>query len=165
MSAISKVLALDALLDVRRTLKREGKTVVFTNGCFDLLHVGHIRSLQEARALGDVLIVGLNSDASVRQIKGPGHPIVPQDERAELLASLACVDFVTLFDEPTPEQLIAALQPDIHCKGGDYASGKPMPEAEVVAAYGGQVRILSYTPGHSTTTLSFSTAMAPLTRT
>ena len=126
---------------------------MFTNGCFDLLHIGHIRFLQEAKAQGDVLIVAINSDTSLRQLKGPQRPLVSQAERAEILAALSCVDYVIIFEELGSEQIIAALQPDFHCKGGDYLSGKLIPEAQVVALYGGQMRLLSYTSGYSTTAL------------
>jgi rfaE bifunctional protein nucleotidyltransferase chain/domain len=155
MSPHCTAVRLDELCKVREQLRREGRNVVFTNGCFDLLHVGHIRCLQQARSLGDVLIVGLNSDSSVQGLKGPGRPLVPQDERAEMLLALASVDYVIIFDDPTPERLIAALKPDIHCKGGDYANGKgkAMPEAEIVRGYGGQVVILPYQAIHSTTAL------------
>jgi D-glycero-beta-D-manno-heptose 1-phosphate adenylyltransferase len=131
-------------------LRAEGRRVVFTNGCFDILHVGHVRYLQEARAPGDALVVGLNSDASVRALKGPTRPIVPAEERAELLAALECVDYVTVFGEPLPNAVISLLKPDIHVKGGDYR-GEDLPEAEVVRAHGGEVRIMPLVPGRSTT--------------
>ncbi|MBI3909985.1 MAG: D-glycero-beta-D-manno-heptose 1-phosphate adenylyltransferase [Armatimonadetes bacterium] len=138
------------LATIAANLRRAGRTLVFTNGCFDLLHVGHVRYLQAARALGGVLIVGVNTDASVRRLKGPGRPILPLEERAEILAALACVDYVTFFDEPTPAELLAAIQPQIHVKGGDYREDE-LPEAPVVRAYGGQVVILPFVAGHSTT--------------
>jgi rfaE bifunctional protein nucleotidyltransferase chain/domain len=126
--------------------------VVWTNGCFDLLHVGHIRFLQAARELGDRLVVGLNSDDSVRRLKGPRRPLVPADERAEVLAALESVDRVIVFDEDTPEAAIERLRPDVHCKGTDYAPphGKPIPEAAVVEAYGGRVQFVPLVPGTST---------------
>ncbi len=140
-----------------------GKTIVFTNGCFDLLHLGHVRYLQAARALGDLLIIGLNSDASTRRLKGPGRPLVPEQERAEVLAALACVDFVTIFEEDTAVALVGLLCPDVYVKGGDYASGgqgeapaikyAKLPEAAPVLAAGGQVRLIPYLPGHSTSEL------------
>jgi D-beta-D-heptose 7-phosphate kinase/D-beta-D-heptose 1-phosphate adenosyltransferase len=126
--------------------------VVFTNGCFDLLHVGHLRYLQEARGLGDVLVVGVNTDAGVRRLKGPARPLVPEKERAELLGGLACVDYVTLFDEPLPNEAIAALRPHVHVKGGDYRADD-LPEAAVVRSYGGEVAIMALVPGRSTTDL------------
>ena len=132
--------------------------MVFTNGAFDLLHVGHVRYLQAARALGDRLIVGLNSDSSVRTYKGPTRPLIAAAERAELLAALACVDFVTIFEEPTATRLVEALAPDIYVKGGDYQgapgeAGKPLPEAAAVQAAGGEVHIIPFVPGRSTSGL------------
>jgi rfaE bifunctional protein nucleotidyltransferase chain/domain len=143
----------DALVSLRERYRRENKIVVWTNGCFDLLHVGHVRSLQAARSLGDVLIVGVNSDASVRDLKGPGRPILPQGERVELLAALACVDYVIVFSEPTPETALARLKPDVHCKGADYAPphGRPVPEKALVHSYGGRIEFLPFIPGISTT--------------
>jgi rfaE bifunctional protein nucleotidyltransferase chain/domain len=154
MSA-SKIVHLEQLVSLRAGWRAAGKTVVWTNGCFDLLHVGHVRGLQQARSLGDVLIVGVNSDASVRGLKGPGRPIVPEAERAEILAALACVDHVVIFPEDTPIAALRRLQPDIHCKGEDYAppSTRPIPEADVVRAYGGRIAFLTFSPGISTTDL------------
>lgn len=127
-----------------------GLRVVVTNGTFDLLHIGHVRYLEAAREFGDMLVVGVNSDASVRGYKGPSRPVVPQDERAEIVAALRCVDYATIFDEPTATTLIEALQPEVYVKGGDYApGGKPLPEAEVVQTYGGEVRIVPLVPGRS----------------
>ncbi len=145
----------DGLLEMRRRCRSEGKTVVWTNGCFDLLHVGHVRNLQAARSFGQVLVVGLNSDASVRQLKGPSRPIIPEAERAEILAALECVDYVVLFSEPTPEAALKRLQPDVFCKGADYAPpyGRPIPEAPVVAAYGGRIEFIPLVPFLSTTDL------------
>jgi D-beta-D-heptose 7-phosphate kinase / D-beta-D-heptose 1-phosphate adenosyltransferase len=132
--------------------RQRRERLVFTNGCFDLLHVGHIQYLQYARSLGDRLIVGLNDDASVRQLKGAERPLIPQDERARILAALACVDYVTIFSEPTPLALIQRVRPDVLVKGGDYT-----PEAvvgkDVVEAYGGTVQIAPYVPGVSTTAI------------
>ena len=130
--------------------KRNGRRVVFTNGCFDLLHPGHIGSLEQARALGDVLIVGLNSDASVRQLKGAGRPILLERERAEILASLECVDAVVIFDALTPREVIARLLPDILVKGGDWASDQIVGREEVEAA-GGSVVSIPVVAGYSTT--------------
>ncbi|HEX4133285.1 MAG TPA: adenylyltransferase/cytidyltransferase family protein [Bryobacteraceae bacterium] len=150
----TKVRVLDDLIASRADWSRESKTVVWTNGCFDLLHVGHIRNFRDAKALGDVLIVGINSDSSVRAIKGDSRPIVPQEERAELIAALEMVDYVTIFDEPTPAAALSRLRPDIHCKGAEYADGsRPMPERETVLSYGGQIRFLPFHPGRSTTEL------------
>lgn len=134
--------------------KSDGKSVVFTNGCFDILHLGHVRYLQDARALGDILVIGVNSDESVRRLKGPERPVVPEEERVEILAALECVDYVTIFSEETPVELITTLKPDIHTKGGDY---KPddLPEAEAVEKAGGRIEIVSYT---TTATQGFSTS-------
>jgi D-beta-D-heptose 7-phosphate kinase/D-beta-D-heptose 1-phosphate adenosyltransferase len=129
-----------------------GEIGVLTNGCFDLLHVGHLRTLLAARAEGDFLIVGLNSDAGVRRLKGPDRPLVPEDERAELIDALACVDYVTLFDEPTALELAAALAPRIYVKSVEYAE-KPLPERAVVEAAGGEVRLVPIHEGRSTTSL------------
>lgn len=128
-----------------------GKTV-FTNGCFDLMHVGHLRYLQMARALGDRLVVGVNADASVRGLKGGSRPILPEEERAELLAGLACVDYVVVFSEPTADTLLAALKPQIYAKGGDYTPDT-LPEAPTVRSYGGEIAIIPFVPGRSTTSL------------
>jgi D-beta-D-heptose 7-phosphate kinase/D-beta-D-heptose 1-phosphate adenosyltransferase len=133
-------------------LRRRGARVVFTNGVFDLLHVGHLRYLQQARALGDALIVGLNSDRSVRQVKGPARPITVEAERAEILEALACVDGVVIFDEPTPHDLIEALQPDILVKGADWAA-EAIVGRDIVEARGGRVVRVPIEPGHSTTAL------------
>jgi D-beta-D-heptose 7-phosphate kinase / D-beta-D-heptose 1-phosphate adenosyltransferase len=130
--------------------KRNGKRVVFTNGCFDLLHPGHIHSLEAARGLGDFLIVGINSDESVRTLKGEGRPLIPAEERAEILASLECVDSVLVFDELTPQKVIAALSPDILVKGSDWAGNQIVGREEVEAA-GGKVVRIDVVPGYSTT--------------
>jgi D-glycero-beta-D-manno-heptose 1-phosphate adenylyltransferase len=130
--------------------KRNGKRVVFTNGCFDLLHPGHIRSLEAARALGDVLIVGLNNDESVRALKGTGRPVIPVEERAEILASLECVDAVLIFDELTPQKLISSLLPDILVKGGDWPGDQIVGREEVETA-GGKVVLVDVVPGYSST--------------
>jgi rfaE bifunctional protein nucleotidyltransferase chain/domain len=130
--------------------KRNGRRVVFTNGCFDLLHPGHIGSLEQARALGDALIVGLNSDASVRQLKGPGRPVLPERERAEILAALESVDAVVIFDESTPREVIARLLPDVLVKGGDWPGDQIVGREEVEAA-GGRVVSIPLVPGYSTT--------------
>lgn len=150
----SKIRTLDELIAFRAVWRQAGKTVVWTNGCFDLLHVGHIRSFRDAKALGDVLIVGINSDASVRSVKGDSRPIVSQADRAELIAALEMVDYVTIFDESTPVAALSRLRPDIHCKGAEYADGaRPVPERETVLAYGGRICFLPFHPGRSTTDL------------
>lgn len=141
--------ALTAALDARRA---RGEHIVFTNGCFDLLHVGHTRYLQEAKKLGDCLVVGLNSDASVRAIKPKGQPLVPQAQRAEVLAALACVDHVVIFDEPDPRNLIASVQPDVLVKGGDWPIAQIVGR-EIVQARGGQVVTIPLVPDVSTTSL------------
>ena len=146
----SKVLPLAALSAERERLRESGKKVVFTNGCFDLLHPGHVRYLQQARALGDVLIVALNSDRSVRELKGDKRPILTQEERAEVMAALACVDYVMIFDEPTPRQIISALLPDILVKGGDWGVDQIVGREEVENS-GGQVMSLPFVDGCSTT--------------
>ena len=137
------------LIAARAEWKRAGKTVVFTNGCYDLLHPGHIRLLEQARSLGDLLILALNSDASVRRMKGPSRPLIPEQDRVELAAELEAVDAVTLFDEDTPRELIAAVLPDILIKGADWAhfiAGR-----EEVEAAGGRVLTVALEPGYSTT--------------
>jgi rfaE bifunctional protein nucleotidyltransferase chain/domain len=141
----------DAVAVVDR-LRATGKSVVFTNGVFDLLHVGHLRYLQQARALGDALIVGLNSDRSVRANKGAGRPITPETERAEILSALACVDGVVVFDEDTPHEIIAALQPDVLVKGADWAADAIVGR-DVVEARGGRVVRVPIEAGHSTSAL------------
>lgn len=131
---------------------RDGRCVVFTNGCFDLLHPGHIASLEQARSLGDALVVGINSDDSVRHLKGPGRPVFPQDERAEILAALECVDAVVIFDELTPQEVIARLLPDVLVKGGDWPSDQIVGREEVEAA-GGRVVSIPVVPGYSTSAI------------
>ncbi len=133
--------------------KNPDARVVFTNGCFDILHVGHLSTLRKAKALGDVLVVAVNSDDSVRGLKGPGRPIMPQEERAELVAALEPVDYVVVFGEPTPEALIARLRPAVQVKGGDYCE-KDLPEAKTVRSYGGEVVIVDQVHGKSTTDLA-----------
>jgi len=147
-----EILTLDeAILRFGRE-KRNGRRIVFTNGCFDLLHPGHIGSLEQARALGDALIVGLNSDASVRELKGVGRPVFPERERAEILAALECVDAVVIFDEPTPREVIARLLPDVLVKGGDWPGDQIVGREEVESA-GGHVVSVPVVPGYSTTAI------------
>lgn len=133
-------------------LKNSRKKIVFTNGCFDLLHVGHVRYLKEAKSLGDILVVGLNSDDSVKRLKGPTRPIQNQMDRAEILSSLVCVDFVCVFPEDTPENLIHRLRPDILVKGGDWKI-ESIVGSDFVLSYGGQVLSLQFIDGKSTTSL------------
>ncbi len=147
----AKVLSREAIVAERERLRREGRVVVFTNGTFDLLHAGHADYLDRARREGDVLIVGLNSDASVRRYKGPERPIVPEADRARLLAALECVDYVVVFDEDEPRDLIAALCPDVLVKGRDwahYVSGR-----DIVEAAGGRVVLMDLLPGRSSSAL------------
>jgi D-beta-D-heptose 7-phosphate kinase/D-beta-D-heptose 1-phosphate adenosyltransferase len=142
----------DEAVELVREVRVRGKTIVFTNGVFDLLHPGHVRYLQQARALGDALIVGVNSDRSVRAIKGPTRPITSEDERAELIAALACVDAAVVFDEDTPWQLIAALQPDVLVKGADWAEDAIVGR-DIVEARGGRVVRVPIESGYATTSI------------
>ena len=146
------VVSWEELEGLRESWRRQGKRVVWTNGCFDVVHAGHVRSLTAARALGDVLVVGLNSDDSVRRLKGPGRPILELDQRAALISALRSVDHVVVFDEDTPEAALERLKPDVHSKGAEYAPphGSPMPEREVVEAYGGRIEFLPEVSGIST---------------
>jgi D-beta-D-heptose 7-phosphate kinase/D-beta-D-heptose 1-phosphate adenosyltransferase len=145
----SKILSRDELLAERARLRAAGRKLVFTNGVFDLLHVGHVRYLAEARALGDALVVAINSDASVRSLKGAGRPLMSENERAEILAALRATNYVTIFDDLSPRTLIAALLPDVLVKGGDYALGEIHGREEVEAA-GGRVLSLPFVEGVST---------------
>lgn len=145
-----KVRSVGELKGIVERAKRGGKKVVFTNGCFDLLHRGHLHLLSEAKKLGDLLIVALNSDLSVKKIKGPNRPILSQAERTELIAALEVVDYVTSFDEPDPYGIIRELNPDVLAKGGDWA-GDSIVGREFVEAAGGRVAIIPYLEGHSTT--------------
>ena len=140
----------DNLSAFAAALRAHGQRIVFTNGCFDILHVGHVRYLGAARALGDCLVVGLNSDASVRRLKGPERPLNEEADRAEVLDALRAVDYVTIFDEPTAADIIEILRPDVYAKGGDYTLDT-LPEAEIVQAYGGRVALIDLVPGRSTT--------------
>ena len=150
---ITKVVSREHLLSKLAEKRAQGKRIVFTNGCFDLMHIGHTRYLQTARALGDVLVVGVNSDASVRTLdKASDRPIVPEAQRAEMLAALGCVDFVIMFDESDPLQLITDVQPDILVKGGDWAIDRIVGR-EIVEARGGVVKTIPLVPGLSTTGL------------
>jgi rfaE bifunctional protein nucleotidyltransferase chain/domain len=152
VAELGAVVSQDELILHVRGRKRNGERVVFTNGCFDLLHPGHVRLLEQARALGSFLIVAINSDASVRGMKGPGRPVLPEQERAEILAALAAVDYVTVFDEPTPRELIARVLPDVLVKGSDWGADEVVGREEVEAA-GGRVVSIALEPGYSTTRL------------
>lgn len=145
----SKLMAREDLAALLEKTRSPARPVVFTNGCFDLLHVGHVRYLTAARALGGLLVVGLNSDESVRQIKGPLRPIIGQEQRAEVLSGLACVDYVTIFDEPDPLTIIQALQPDVLVKGADWGLSEII-GADAVMSRGGRVERISIVPGAST---------------
>ena len=149
---MGELLDLSKARDLREALRQTGKTLVFTNGCFDLLHIGHLDYLEKARTLGDALFVGLNGDASTTRLKGPGRPLVLAEERARLLAALLPVTAVIIFEEDTADNLLRSLQPDIYAKGGDYED-KPLPERATVEAYGGRVELIEYIPGHSTSGL------------
>ncbi len=145
-----KIFGREKLKEKVQALKREGKRIVFTNGCFELLHIGHVHYLSAAKAEGNILVVGVNSDRSVREIKGPRRPVMPENERAEVLASLACVDFVTLFDEPDPLVTIRTLMPDVLVKGADWEEDAIVGK-NVVEANGGRVVRIPLTQGASTT--------------
>jgi len=149
---MDKILTWDELKKALDLHRKQGKRIVFTNGCFDILHVGHVQYLRAARGMGDLLILGLNSDASVRAIKGEKRPLVPQMERAEVVASLTSVDYVTLFDETTPLRLIEALQPDCLVKGGDWDQASVV-GGDLVRSRGGKVVIVPLTEGASTTNI------------
>ncbi|MEP0765666.1 MAG: D-glycero-beta-D-manno-heptose 1-phosphate adenylyltransferase [Fimbriimonadia bacterium] len=148
----SKIIPPEEVQSLADRLRREGKSIVFTNGCFDLLHTGHVCYLAEARLLGDCLIVGVNSDESVRAIKGPGRPFLPLEDRLTMLAALESVDAVTWFEESTPDLLIRAIRPTIHAKGGDYRV-EDLGEADLVRELGGRVVVLSLVEGRSTSWL------------
>ena len=150
--SMGKIVSQDELIQLTAREKRNGRRVVFTNGCFDLLHPGHVRCLAEARALGDVLVVAVNSDRSVRGNKGPERPLVPQQDRAEVLAALSSVDYVTIFDEPTPRELISRVLPNVLVKGADWALDEVAGREEVEAA-GGRVISIPLAQGYSTTSL------------
>ena len=148
--AASRILERNRLIARVAIARRNGARVVLASGCFDLLHVGHVRYLEAARALGDLLVVGVNGDEAVRQLKGEGRPFVPERERAETVAALRAVDYVTIFQEPTATELLLAVRPDIHAKGTDYTE-ESVPEAGVVRSYGGRVRIVGDPKEHSST--------------
>jgi D-beta-D-heptose 7-phosphate kinase/D-beta-D-heptose 1-phosphate adenosyltransferase len=150
--ADQKITSVSLLENVLAGERQSGKKAVFTNGCFDLLHVGHVKYLQAARQLGDLLILGLNSDDSIRRLKGPSRPLIGQDERAHILAALNCIDYVVVFDEDTPLELITALRPDILVKGGDYTP-EGVVGRELVESYGGRVELINFVDGKSTTNI------------
>lgn len=148
----ARVLSREGLLDHVSAARKRGERIILANGCFDILHAGHVRYLTGARALGDLLVVGVNSDRQVRVLKGPGRPIMPEADRAEIVASVEAVDLVTIFDEPTVEALLLAIRPDVHAKGTDYTE-ETIPEREVVRSYGGRVAIVGDPKDHSTSEL------------
>lgn len=150
--AATKIATLESLRAVCEAARRDKKTVAFANGCFDLLHVGHTRYLQGARAEGDLLVVGINADASVRKLKGPSRPLQNEQDRALLVAALHVVDWVVVFTEDTVDNLLLALKPDVHCKGTDYTE-ETVPERETVRSYGGRVAIVGDPKDHNTSTL------------
>ena len=152
MMSQEKIYTRKELATILQHLKSKSKVVVTTNGCFDVLHLGHLRYLQAARKLGDCLVVAINNDSSVRQLKGQNRPLVPEDERAEMLAGLACVDYVVIFPELTPVELLSELKPNIHVKGGDYKL-EQLIEKDTVEAHGGKVIVGLNVPGKSTTDL------------
>lgn len=148
----TEVLERRELLARVAALREQGAKIVLANGCFDVLHVGHVRYLQGAKVLGDFLVVGINSDQQVASLKGSGRPIMGEQERAEIMAAIECVDFVTIFDEPTVTELLLDLKPDVHAKGTDYTE-ETVPEREVVRRYGGRVAIVGDPKNHSTSQL------------
>jgi rfaE bifunctional protein nucleotidyltransferase chain/domain len=152
IDSASRILDRETLLARVAAARHKGSIIVLANGCFDVLHVGHVRYLEGARALGDLLVVGINADEQVAALKGEGRPIMAEHERAEIIAALAVVDFVTVFDEPTVETLLLALRPDVHAKGSDYTEDT-VPERDVVRSYGGRVAIVGDPKDHSTSDL------------
>jgi len=149
-TAAARILERNRLIARVAIARKGGARVVFANGCFDLLHVGHVRYLEAAKGLGDLLVVGVNSDEQVRRLKGEGRPFVPERERAEVIASLRAVDYVTVFHEPTVTELLLALRPDIHAKGTDYTE-ESVPERDVIRSFGGRVQIVGDPKDHSST--------------
>ncbi|MBN8721674.1 MAG: adenylyltransferase/cytidyltransferase family protein [Acidobacteria bacterium] len=149
---LNKILSINVLEAKILKARVEAKTIVFANGCFDLLHVGHVRYLYGAKALGDLLVVAINSDRIVQQLKGSNRPITSENERAEIIAALSCVDYVTIFDTPTVTELLLLLKPDIHAKGTDYTI-ETVPEREIVKSYGGRVAIVGDPKDHSTSSI------------
>jgi len=148
----SRILSRSELVGKVASARADGRRVVLANGCFDVLHVGHVRYLEAAKALGDLLIVGINSDEQTRRLKGAGRPLVNQDQRAEIISSIEAVDYVTIFEEPSVTQLLLALKPDIHAKGTDYTE-ESVPERDVVRSFGGRVAIVGDPKDHSSTEL------------
>ncbi|MFH1258038.1 MAG: D-glycero-beta-D-manno-heptose 1-phosphate adenylyltransferase [Candidatus Micrarchaeota archaeon] len=148
---MGKIQTLDSLSKICEKFRDAGKIIVTTNGVFDILHPGHVRYLENAKALGDILVVGVNSDASVKKIKGEHRPVNSEDDRAEVLAALQCIDYVCVFPETTPEHFLEAIKPSVHVKGGDYSS-KDLPESAIVEKFGGKIKFVTFVKGYSTTT-------------
>ena len=149
---MKKIVLLDELMRIRSEMQKNHLKLVWTNGCYDILHAGHVTYLQRARAAGDTLVVGLNSDTSIKKVKGPGRPIIPQDQRAVVLAALECVNYIIIFTEPSPVKIIAELRPDIYAKGGDYTVDTVnQPERRLVESYGGRILLIPGVDGMSTT--------------
>ncbi len=146
------VVKCEELEQMAKALHQQGQKVVTTNGCFDLLHIGHVRILNAAKQLGDVLVVGINSDASVRKLKGDSRPLTPEAERAEILANLACVDYVTIFTEDKPLEFLKAVKPAIHVKGSDYKASD-LAETPLVESFGGKLVLIDLVPNHSTSSI------------
>lgn len=151
-SAQSKILSWDKIAPLSKELHLSKKKIISSNGCFDILHLGHVKYLEEARKLGDLLVLAVNSDASVKKLKGPSRPLNSEETRSLILAALECVDYVAIFKEDTPEKFLQLLKPDIHVKGGDYKL-EDLPEKKVVESYGGKIQLLSIVEGFSTTSL------------
>ena len=147
-ATLLRILDRERLIERINSARTNGARIVMANGCFDVLHVGHVRYLKAAKTLGDLLIVGINSDEQTRRLKGAGRPFLPQEQRAEIISSIEAVDFVTIFEEPTVEQLLLALKPDIHAKGTDYTQDS-VPERDVVRSFGGRVAIVGDPKDHS----------------
>lgn len=152
LSSAARIVDRPTLVRRAQTARQEGLTIVLANGCFDVLHAGHVRYLEAAKAEGDFLVVGVNSDAQVAQLKGAGRPLLPQEERAEIIGALSAVDLVTIFEEPTVRELLLTLKPDVHAKGTDYTE-ETVPERDVVRSYGGRVAIVGDPKDHSTSEL------------
>ena len=149
---MGKVVKLDELLNIVEELKKQNKTIVTTNGCFDILHAGHVRYLNQAKSFGDILVLLLNSDSSVRKIKGPSRPLNCEEDRAEIIAGLYAVDYVVIFDEETPMNMLAQIKPHVHVKGGDYTE-ETLPEAKIIKDGGGRVEFIKFLEGRSTTNI------------
>jgi rfaE bifunctional protein nucleotidyltransferase chain/domain len=147
-----KIISREEAARIAAEARRASRKVVFTNGCFDIIHVGHVKCLEAARSFGDLLMVGINSDESVRQLKGPERPLLPELDRAATIAGLESVSYVVIFEEPTPEALIEAIRPNVHVKGGDYQP-EDMPETPLVRRLGGEVRIVPVISGRSTSAI------------